>query len=125
LSSPQTRRKPLKIYRILKIIAAIEDPTVMTKILVHLGLPTRTPPRSFNLFAMAWFYNDTAMSSGSAPELKISLDRRLSDAVNFVTSFAKHLASIMATSSRFFRPMILAIDISADFQYFSLLKRDR
>ena len=29
----------------LKIIAAIEDPTVITKILAHLGLPTRAPPR--------------------------------------------------------------------------------
>jgi hypothetical protein len=30
----------------LKIIAAIEDPPVIDKILTHLGLPTRTPPRS-------------------------------------------------------------------------------
>ena len=30
----------------LKIIAAIEDPTVITKILAHLGLPTRAPPRT-------------------------------------------------------------------------------
>jgi hypothetical protein len=39
----------------LKIIAAIEDPTVITKILAHLGLPTRAPPRtparSLDLFA--------------------------------------------------------------------------
>ena len=28
----------------LKIIAAIEDPVVITKILAHLGLPTRAPP---------------------------------------------------------------------------------
>ena len=30
----------------LKIIAAIEDPPVMVRILAHLGLPTRAPPRS-------------------------------------------------------------------------------
>ena len=29
----------------LKIIAAIEDPPVIVKILAHLGLPTRAPPR--------------------------------------------------------------------------------
>ena len=28
------------------IITAIEDPTVIAKILAHLGLPTRGPPRS-------------------------------------------------------------------------------
>jgi hypothetical protein len=32
--------------RSLKIIAAIEDPPVIDKILSHLGLPTRAPPRS-------------------------------------------------------------------------------
>ena len=41
----------------LKIIAAIEDPTVITKILAHLGLPTRAPPRatarSLDLFETA------------------------------------------------------------------------
>ncbi|MGR8932592.1 MAG: hypothetical protein ACU836_18370, partial [Gammaproteobacteria bacterium] len=30
----------------LKIIAAIEDPAVITKILSHSGLPTRAPPRT-------------------------------------------------------------------------------
>jgi hypothetical protein len=30
----------------LKIIAAIEDPPVIDKILSHLGLPSRAPPRS-------------------------------------------------------------------------------
>jgi hypothetical protein len=30
----------------LKIIAAIEEPGVIAKILAHLGLPTRAPPRS-------------------------------------------------------------------------------
>jgi hypothetical protein len=30
----------------LKIIAAIEDPAVIARILTHLGLPTRAPPRS-------------------------------------------------------------------------------
>ena len=29
----------------LKIIAAIEDPTVIVSILTHLGLPARAPPR--------------------------------------------------------------------------------
>ena len=28
------------------LIAAIEDPTVIVKILAHLGLPTRAPPRA-------------------------------------------------------------------------------
>ncbi len=30
----------------LTILAAIEDPTVIAKILAHLGLPTRAPPRA-------------------------------------------------------------------------------
>jgi len=30
----------------LKIIAAIKDPPVIVKILTHLGLPTRAPPRA-------------------------------------------------------------------------------
>jgi hypothetical protein len=38
----------------LKIIAAIEDPPVIIKILSHLGLPARAPPRAparrFDLF---------------------------------------------------------------------------
>jgi len=38
----------------LKIIAAIEDPPVIVRILAHLGVPTRAPPRSparrFDLF---------------------------------------------------------------------------
>ena len=38
----------------LKIIAAIEDPPVIVKILTHLGLPPRAPPRTpaqrFDLF---------------------------------------------------------------------------
>ena len=34
----------------LKIIAAIEDPPVIIKILTHLGLPTRAPPQRFDLF---------------------------------------------------------------------------
>ena len=38
----------------LKSIAVIEDPPVIVKILAHLGLPTRAPPRSpaqrFDLF---------------------------------------------------------------------------
>ena len=41
----------------LKIISAIEDPSVITKILDHLGLPARAPPRaparSFNLLETA------------------------------------------------------------------------
>ncbi len=41
----------------LKIIAAIEEPSVITKILAHLGLPTRAPPRapprSLDLFETA------------------------------------------------------------------------
>jgi hypothetical protein len=34
----------------LKIIAAIEDPAVIVKILSHLGLPSRAPPRRVDLF---------------------------------------------------------------------------
>ncbi len=30
----------------LTILAAIEDPAVIAKILAHLGLPTRAPPRA-------------------------------------------------------------------------------
>jgi len=30
----------------LKIIAAIEEPAVIVRILTHLGLPARAPPRS-------------------------------------------------------------------------------
>jgi len=30
----------------LKIIAAIEDPPVIVRILTHLGVPTRAPPRA-------------------------------------------------------------------------------
>ena len=30
----------------LKIIAAIEDPPVIVRILIHLGLPTRAPPHA-------------------------------------------------------------------------------
>jgi hypothetical protein len=41
----------------LKIIAAIEDPIVIVKILTHLGLPARAPPRfparRFDLFQAA------------------------------------------------------------------------
>ncbi len=41
----------------MKIIAAILEPAVITKILAHLGLPTRAPPRAparaFNPFEMA------------------------------------------------------------------------
>jgi hypothetical protein len=41
----------------LKIIAAIQNPSAITRILAHLGLPTRAPPRaparSFDPFAIA------------------------------------------------------------------------
>ncbi len=41
----------------LKIIAAIEEPAVITKILAHIGLPTRaplrSPARSFDRFVTA------------------------------------------------------------------------
>jgi hypothetical protein len=41
----------------LKIIAAIEHPSVTTKILTHLGLPARAPPRAaaraFDRFELA------------------------------------------------------------------------
>jgi hypothetical protein len=42
----------------LKIIAAIEDPPVIVKILSHLGLSTRAPPRAsarrVDLFQTTW-----------------------------------------------------------------------
>jgi hypothetical protein len=42
----------------LKIIAAIEDPPVIVKILSHLGLPSRAPPRALarrvDLFQTIW-----------------------------------------------------------------------
>jgi hypothetical protein len=34
----------------LKIIAAIEDPPVIVRILTHLGLPTRAPAQGVDLF---------------------------------------------------------------------------
>ena len=37
----------------LKIIAAIEQPGVIAKILAHLALPPRSPARSFDLFVTA------------------------------------------------------------------------
>ena len=47
----------------MKIIAAIEDPSVIAKILAHLGMPTRAPPRaparSFALFETALFHTET------------------------------------------------------------------
>ena len=39
----------------LKIIAAIEDPPVIVKILSHLGLPSRAPPlHPVSLFAIRY-----------------------------------------------------------------------
>jgi len=56
LTRPITARRgrqvrPTHAYEVLrlhrrKIIAAIEDPPVIIKILSHLGLPTRAPPRA-------------------------------------------------------------------------------
>ena len=37
----------------LKIIAAIEDLPVIAKILAHLGLSARAPPRAFDPFQLA------------------------------------------------------------------------
>jgi len=37
----------------LKIIAAIEEPALIAKILTHLGLPARAPARSLALFQAA------------------------------------------------------------------------
>ena len=37
----------------LKIIAAIEEPAVIVRILTHLGLPPRSPLRSLALFQAA------------------------------------------------------------------------
>ena len=36
----------------LKIIAAIEDPSVIVRFLAHLGLPNRPPPTAADLFQM-------------------------------------------------------------------------
>ncbi len=39
-------RTPLNVVlTVVEIIAAINDPAVIAKILAHLGLPTRAPPR--------------------------------------------------------------------------------
>ena len=40
--------RPFEVLRLhrRKVIAAIEDPAVIIKILSHLGLPTRAPPRT-------------------------------------------------------------------------------
>ena len=54
LTSPQLLKRVFEIDMAacpqcgspLTIIAAIGDPAVLAKILAHLGLPTRTPPRS-------------------------------------------------------------------------------
>ena len=50
-------KKSLHCGGTMKIIAAIEDPSVIAKILAHLGLPTKAPPRasarSFAFFEMA------------------------------------------------------------------------
>jgi hypothetical protein len=40
----------------LKIIAAIEDPPVILRILTHLGLPTRTEGSNLKLNSCHWFW---------------------------------------------------------------------
>jgi hypothetical protein len=47
----------------LNIIAAIEDPPVILKILSHLGLPTRAPPRARGA-AIRSFPNDLRAETG-------------------------------------------------------------
>jgi hypothetical protein len=55
--APACRISLARVVDTGRIIAAIEDPTVMAKILTHLGLPIRAPPRSparsFDRFPMA------------------------------------------------------------------------
>jgi len=55
--SSQLMCKGMRCGGNLKIVAAIEEPWVITKILAHLGLPNRAPPRllawSFDLFVIA------------------------------------------------------------------------
>jgi hypothetical protein len=62
----------------LKIIAAIEDPPVIVRILTHLGLPTRAPPRSpvrpLALFQAAW--SPDPIRPASLPELTSPLGLR-------------------------------------------------
>jgi hypothetical protein len=52
----------------LKIIAAIEDPPVIVKILSHLGLPTRAPPRSPARRALLNFFKLLSSTPGDAVE---------------------------------------------------------
>jgi hypothetical protein len=55
----------------LKIIAAIEHPTVITKILAHLGLSARAPPQSparpFDAIPNGLTLDRFPLPSGSAP----------------------------------------------------------
>ena len=63
----------------LKIIAAIEHPPVITKILTRLGLPARAPPRAaakaFDRLT-GLIPHRTAIPSGSAPEPTLPLGPR-------------------------------------------------
>lgn len=66
----------------LTLIAAIEDPTVIAKILAHLSLPTRAPSRtparleiSFkrsNTYGFKRFYPTLDFGAGSVPPLPLA-----------------------------------------------------
>jgi hypothetical protein len=62
----------------LTLIAAIEDPPVIAKILTHLGLPIRAPPRSpaqvFDPFQMACSQTDTRFDPVQPPEPTVPFD---------------------------------------------------
>jgi hypothetical protein len=65
----------------LKIIAAIKDPPVIVRILAHLGLPTRAPPRTpaqrVDLFQAAWAVKATGSATEPAMALGLRSRKRL------------------------------------------------
>ena len=77
----------------LMINAAIKQSPVITKLLTHIGLPTRAPPRSparsFDLF-ITDFHTETLIPFGSAPELTVAFRHGLADNPNFIKSWACH-----------------------------------
>ncbi len=107
----------------LKIIAAIEEPGVIAKILAHLGLPTRapprSPPRSFGLLETACFHTHNANQSGSAPEPIIPLGLRPYYTPKFVITNGSQPVSgpLPDPKSPVFEPMPHLIDHSVAFRY--------
>ena len=57
----------------LKIIAAIEDPPVIVKILSHLGLPTRAPPHARRVESICSRRSDSRKPPANASRRRRSL----------------------------------------------------